>query len=88
MHEQECAFLTCPVRNDIGNSGERARLACWRWCPRHRELCIEVRWNALSSTRWQWHISLCSGLICAFGDFVSHRLRRSRSTCIRVSVML
>jgi hypothetical protein len=20
------------------NSGERARLACWRWCPRHREL--------------------------------------------------
>ena len=21
MHEQECAFLTCPVRNDIGNPG-------------------------------------------------------------------
>jgi hypothetical protein len=23
-------------------SGERARLACWRWCPRHRELSAET----------------------------------------------
>jgi hypothetical protein len=27
-----CAF------DDDPNSGERARLACWRWCPRQREL--------------------------------------------------
>ena len=21
--------------------GERTRLACWRWCPRHRELSVQ-----------------------------------------------
>jgi hypothetical protein len=24
-------------------SGERTRLACWRWCPRHRELLIILK---------------------------------------------
>ncbi|PYJ31045.1 MAG: hypothetical protein DME90_00505, partial [Verrucomicrobia bacterium] len=28
------------LHNGAYNSGERTRLACWRWRPCHRELCL------------------------------------------------
>jgi len=35
-------------------SGERTRLACWRWRPRHRELHSR-RWKIVSARRRNQH---------------------------------
>ena len=37
--EQGVAMLSSVLN---WNSGERTRLACWRWRPRHRELCCGI----------------------------------------------
>src|SRR2546430_2512469 len=40
LTEQGVAMLSSVLNS--GRSGERTRLACWRWRPRHRELFLQL----------------------------------------------